>query len=103
MMAGGRKKMEISMPKIKFLGFPKKSWAYNHYTVGQYLEKVAIDWGKRKIRGSLYDNPEHEFSKIYPNSSGKPKKSVLWFSFDDIGTILEIESAPNNVGVSEWK
>ena len=62
-------------PKIYYIG--------NKYQHRQ-LDKVCIDWSKRKIRGSVYvkepDKVTKFHNRVYSN----------WFSFDDIGVELSL-------------
>lgn len=48
------------------------------------LEKVCIDWSKRKIRGSVHVKEPEKVKKFHN------KIVVLWFRFEDVERILRI-------------
>jgi len=67
----------IKMPKIMYIGDEYQN---------VLLEKVAIDWGTERIRGSLPVKPENN----HPNIKKKHQKSVVWFHFADVGNTLRL-------------
>ena len=60
----------LTDPKIYFNGESK----YNYEYQAGYLEKIAIDYSKRKIRGTV---------KCRYTGEEKWHKSVEWFNFED--------------------
>ena len=66
----------LEMPIFEFVGD-------DYYEAGQ-LDKVAIDWSKQIIRGSLTVKPEHN----HPNIKKKVQRQVVFFKFSDVGKTL---------------
>lgn len=66
----------IEMPVIEFVG--------NDYYQAGKLEKIAIDWSKKIIRGSVKVDPKHN----HPNIKKKEQIAVVFFSFDEVGKTL---------------
>ncbi len=59
------------------------------------LEKVAVDFSKRKIRGTCFISPMGKNEKG-EWSLEKPEKRVEWFSFDDPNLIVEVQQCKQN-------
>jgi hypothetical protein len=65
----------LEMPVFEYIG--------DEYQHG-LLEKVAIDWSKQFIRGSLKVKPENN----HPNIKKKEQRQVVFFAFGDVGKTL---------------
>jgi len=61
------------MPLLYFNGKIRVPWQSD--VEKGYLDKVAIDWSTKKIRGTI----------VRKNG----RKQVAWFSFDDLGVCIE--------------
>ena len=66
----------LEMPIFEFVGD-------DYYEAGR-LEKVAIDWSKKIICGSLTVKPAHN----HPNIKKKVQRQVVFFKFSDVGKTL---------------
>lgn len=76
----------LEMPILAFFGD-------DYYEAG-ILDKVAIDWSKQIIRGSLTVKPAHN----HPNIKKKVQRQVVFFKFSDVGKTLYHKSPPMEPG-----
>ena len=71
----------LEMPVFEYIG--------DEYQHG-LLEKVAIDWSKQFIRGSLKVKPENN----HPDIKKEEHRLVVLFAFGDVGTTLRHLTPP---------
>lgn len=94
----------LKEPKIYFKGQDREKEPKVRYSDGReepsnfcidylpgYLDKIAIDYSAKKIRGTIYCVDFYRENVNSPWVDEKPHKVVLFWSFDKIGESLVIE------------